>query len=70
LKDLLTRVRERAPGAKIVMLTALDEPTVTATALSAGADAVVLKRELGTELLLAVDALRSGKRYVSYGLSR
>ena len=70
LSDLLARMRERAPGSKIVMLTVHDEPTVAETALSAGADAVVLKRDLATDLLLAVDALRAGKRYVSPRLSR
>jgi DNA-binding NarL/FixJ family response regulator len=70
VSDLLAGVRERAPGSKIVMLTVHDEPTVAETVLSVGADAVVLKRDLPTDLLFAVDALRAGKRYVSPGLSR
>lgn len=70
VSDLLAHIRDRAPDSKVVMLTVHDEPTVAELALSAGADAVVLKRDLGTDLLLAVDALRAGKRYVSPGLSR
>ena len=70
LRDLVAQVNERAPGSRIVMLTVHDEPTIAEAALSAGADAVVLKRDLSTNLLVAVDALRAGDRYVSPGLSR
>jgi DNA-binding NarL/FixJ family response regulator len=70
IRGLLARVAERAPGSKVVMLSVHDESPVATAALVAGADAVVLKRSLGTDLLPAVDALRAGKRYLSPGLSR
>jgi DNA-binding NarL/FixJ family response regulator len=69
LRGLLARVIERAPGSKVLMLTLHDETTVAKAALAAGAQAVVLKSRLATDLLLAVDALREGRRYLSPELS-
>ena len=67
---LLERLRMRSPDTKVVMLTVYDEPTVGRAALDAGADAVVMKRSLSTDLHPALDALREGKQYVSPGLSK
>jgi DNA-binding NarL/FixJ family response regulator len=67
---LLARVAARAPGSKVLMLSVHDEPTVIAAVLEAGASAVVLKRSLSTDLLLAVDALRAGTRYLSPEISK
>ena len=69
LRGLLARVGTRAPGAKVLLLSVHDEPTVAAGALEAGADAVVLKRSLVTDLMPAVDALLAGQRYLSPGMS-
>jgi DNA-binding NarL/FixJ family response regulator len=68
LRGLLTRVAKRAPGSKVLMLTVHDEASVAEAALKAGAEAVVLKSRLATDLLAAVDALRAGKNYLSPGL--
>jgi DNA-binding NarL/FixJ family response regulator len=65
LRGLLARVIERSPGSKVLMLTVHDGATVAKAALNAGAQAVVLKSKLATDLLPAVDALRAGKRYLS-----
>ena len=65
LRSLLARLAERSPGSRVLMLTVHDEATVARAALAAGADAVVLKSKLATDLLPAVDALRAGKRYLS-----
>jgi DNA-binding NarL/FixJ family response regulator len=70
LRSLVASVTERSPGAKIMMLTVHDECSVATAALAAGAEAVVLKRRLTTDLLPAVNALREGKRYLSPDLSR
>lgn len=70
VQGLLMRVAERAPDARLLMLTVHDESPATLAALVAGADGVVLKRDLATELPQAVDALRSGARYLSPSLSR
>ena len=70
LAGLLDRIRVRASNAKVLLLTVHDEPTVAEAAIASGADAVVLKRCLATDLLPAVDALLAGGRYISSGLSR
>jgi len=70
LRALLARLAERSPGSKVLMLTVHDGATVAKAALNAGAQAVVLKSKLATDLLPAVDALREGRRYLSPELSR
>jgi two-component system response regulator NreC len=70
LRRLLTRVTARSPDSKVLILTVHDEATVAEAALAAGAEALVLKRKLATDLLPAVDALRAGRRYLSPELSR
>jgi two-component system response regulator NreC len=70
LRGLLARVRQRSPDSRVLMLTVHDERSVAAAAIAAGAEAVVLKSRLSTDLLPAVDALRLGKRYLSPGLSQ
>jgi DNA-binding NarL/FixJ family response regulator len=70
LRGLLARITERSPGSKVLMLTVHDEATVAEAALAAGAEAVVLKSRLSTDLLLAVDTVRAGGRYLSPGLAR
>ncbi len=69
LSGLLARISERSPDSKVLMLTVHDEATVAQAALAAGAEAVVLKSKLATDLLSAVDALRGGRRYLSSELS-
>lgn len=55
--ELLHSIRERAPAAKVLLLSVHDEPTVADAAYAAGADGLVLKRAIATDLLPAVDAL-------------
>ncbi len=70
LRGLFARITERSPASKILMLTVCDEATVAQAALTAGAEAVVLKSRLATDLLPAVDALRGCGRYLSPEFSR
>lgn len=65
IADLLHSIRDRAPAAKLLLLSVHDEPTVADAALAAGADGLVLKRAIATDLLPAVDALLAGGHYVS-----
>jgi DNA-binding NarL/FixJ family response regulator len=55
---LLTRIKQRTPDVKVVMLSATDEPSVAEQALRGGADAFVLKqidpRDLGGVLRQAL----------------
>ena len=65
IADLLHSIRERAPAAKVLLLSVHDEPAVASAAFAAGADGLVLKRAIATDLLPAVDALLAGQRYTS-----
>jgi DNA-binding NarL/FixJ family response regulator len=63
LPGLTRELRDRAPAAKLLLLSVHDEPTVVASAAAAGADGLVLKRAIAAELMRAVDALLAGQRY-------
>ena len=56
----LSAIRQRCPGLKVIVLSVHDEQTVRRAAMEAGADAFVLKREIVTELLHAVERVRGG----------
>jgi DNA-binding NarL/FixJ family response regulator len=70
LGDMLASIRVRAPDAKILLLSVHDEPTVAAAAVAEGADGLVLKRAIATDLLPAIAALAGGRRYVSPDVAR
>ena len=65
IADLLHSIRECAPMPRVLLLSVHDEPTVAAAAFAAGADGLVLKRAIATDLLPAVDALLAGRCYIS-----
>lgn len=67
IRELLGSIHDRAPAAKVLLLSVHDEPAVATAAFAAGADGLVLKRAIATDLLPAVDALLAGGRYVSPG---
>jgi len=54
----LRALRERCPGLKVVVISVHDEQSVRLAAMNAGADAFVLKREIATDLLAAVEMVR------------
>jgi DNA-binding NarL/FixJ family response regulator len=54
----LRTVRLRCPGLKIIVLSVHDEESVRRAAMAAGADAVVLKRAIATDLMAAVERVR------------
>jgi DNA-binding NarL/FixJ family response regulator len=70
LRGLLGRVSSRAPDCRVMLLSVHDERTVAESALADGADAVVLKRCLATDLLPAVEALLAGRCYLSPAIER
>jgi DNA-binding NarL/FixJ family response regulator len=49
----------------VLLLSVHDEPAVVSAALAAGADGLVFKRAIATDLLPAVDALLAGGHYFS-----
>jgi two-component system secretion response regulator SsrB len=54
----LRAVHERCPGLKIIVLSVHDEQSVRDAAVAAGADGFVLKRDIATDLLAAVELIR------------
>lgn len=56
--DWLEALHVRCPHLKVVALSLHDEPNVRQAAYDAGADAFVLKRSIGTDLLAAIEAVR------------
>jgi len=65
IEAMLHSIRDRAPATKVLLLSVHDEPAVATAAFAAGADGLVLKRAIATDLLPAVDALLAGRRYIS-----
>jgi DNA-binding NarL/FixJ family response regulator len=62
---LMRELRARAPGAKVLLLSVHDEPSVLRSAMASGADGIVLKRAIATDLLAAVDTILAGQQFVS-----
>ena len=58
--EWIRTLRKTCPGLKVVVLSVHDEQSVRQATFAAGADAFVLKREIATQLLHAVDAVRAG----------
>jgi DNA-binding NarL/FixJ family response regulator len=63
LSELIRELRGHAPSAKHLLLSMHDEPTVVAAAMGAGADGLVVKRAIGSDLMPAIDALLAGQHY-------
>jgi len=63
--QLLEEIRTLSPETRVLVLTVYDEASVARLALLAGAHGVLLKRCIGNEFMLAVDALLHGEEYVS-----
>jgi DNA-binding NarL/FixJ family response regulator len=59
----MCRLRARCPGLKVVFLSAHDEPTVARSVLGAGADGIVVRRRIASDLIPAVEAVLRGERY-------
>jgi DNA-binding NarL/FixJ family response regulator len=57
-------IRALCPTLKLILISVHDEPSVCRAAMAAGADGFVLKRNLATQLLNAVDEVLAGRSYV------
>lgn len=58
--EWLRTLRKRCPETKLIVLSVHDEECVRRAAMEAGADAVVLKRAIATDLLDAIEAVGGG----------
>lgn len=65
IRHLLQSIRARAPHTKVLLLSVHDEPSVTEVAFAAGADGLVVKRSIATDLLPAVDAVLAGGHFAA-----
>lgn len=63
--DLTRWIKTHSPHSKLIVLTCLDQQQNANVSLSAGADAVVLKRCVAHDLLAAVDAVLLDESFVS-----
>lgn len=68
--EVTRKVKKVAPDTKVLIVTGNVYPGSVANAFAAGADGFVLKHEQGADLLDAIQAVLSGKRYVSQQVSR
>ena len=64
------QIRAIASDLRVLFLSALDSLEVVEHALSTGANGYVLKLDAGSELLIAVQEIFQGRRFVSTGLKR
>ncbi len=69
LPRLVEALRTQAPRTKVLLLSSHDESAVASTAMAAGVDGFVLKRLVAGDLLVAIDSIFSGDRYVSPGVT-
>jgi DNA-binding NarL/FixJ family response regulator len=58
--DWLQELRRRCPELKVIVISVHDEQSVRRAAMAAGADAFVVKRDIATDLLTAVERVRGG----------
>jgi DNA-binding NarL/FixJ family response regulator len=65
LPGLVGRIRVRAPTAKILLLSIHEHPVIARSVSEAGADGVVAKRSIATDLLPAVEAVLMGRHYLA-----
>src|SRR3990172_2242208 len=63
IRVLIRHIRLSCPGLKVILLSAHDEPTVALAAMEAGAEGLVNKREIATDLLPAVEDVLRGERH-------
>jgi DNA-binding NarL/FixJ family response regulator len=62
------RIRQVAPGAKIIFLTQISENTIVRAALSTGAQGYVLKTHAESDLFTAVAGVLRGDNFVGSGI--
>jgi DNA-binding NarL/FixJ family response regulator len=63
------RIREVAPASKILFVSENRSPDIAEEALSTGAGGYVVKSDAASELMLAVQAVLEGRRFISASLA-
>jgi two-component system secretion response regulator SsrB len=57
--DLIRKLRAKADEAQLIVITSHDDSNVEVAVLAAGADCVIVKRAIATDLLPAIDHMRA-----------
>jgi len=65
--SLLKEVHELSPASKVIVLSVHDQASVARKVMACGAQSVVLKRSIGSDLLLAISAVLCGEEFISPG---
>jgi DNA-binding NarL/FixJ family response regulator len=60
--DLIRKLRSRAAEAQLIVITSHEDTNVAVAVRAAGADSVIVKRAIATELLPAIDHMRARRR--------
>ncbi len=68
--ELLAQLHEQAPEMLIAVYTADSDESIVAAVFGAGADALILKDAPLSDLVNALDAIQSGRRYVDPAFAR
>jgi two-component system, NarL family, response regulator NreC len=68
--DVLPLLRQRAPQARVLILTMHDDESYLRQALAAGASGYVLKQAADVELISAIQAVKRGDVYVHSAMTR
>jgi len=63
--DLARSLKQKFPGVKIIFVTMMSEPFHVSEGFRNGAHGYVLKQSLSTELVAAIHAVMSNRRFVS-----
>jgi DNA-binding NarL/FixJ family response regulator len=63
--EVAERLQERCAQVKIVFLTVYEDSEFVTSALAAGASAYVFKSRIATDLIPAIDQVRTGRMFVS-----
>ena len=68
--DACERIRQRVPGAKVIVLTMDEDPDTAAEAIRRGAAGYLLKASAASELFEAVEQVLSGKIYIAPAIAK
>ncbi len=59
--DLIRKLRAKADRAQLIVITSHEDSSVEVAVRAAGADCVIVKRAIATELLPAIDQMRASR---------
>ncbi len=67
ISQVLAQIQHAAPECRLLVLSVYDQAVAPQVVLAAGANGIVLKRTIGSDLLPAIGAVMRGETFVSSG---